>query len=95
LRIADRSQANLQQTRGLADVLIAIDGVGSYGARLARSCQDTGYRVIESFPTLALERRGRGKSDKNGAELIAKLIIGIDSEKLRNPCEDPGVRASI
>jgi len=84
-----------RRTSGLADVLIAIEGVGSYGARLARSCQDAGYRVVESFPTPARERRGRGKSDEIDAELIARSVIGIDSDKLRNPREDSGVRAAI
>lgn len=84
-----------RRTSGLADVLIAIEGVGSYGARLARSCQGAGYRVVESFPTPARERRGRGKSDEIDAELIARSVIGIDSDKLRNPREDSGVRAAI
>jgi transposase len=83
------------RTSGLADVLIAIEGVGSYGARPARSCQDAGYRVVESFPTPARQRRGRGKSDEIDAELIARSVIGIDADKLRNPREDSGVRAAI
>ena len=84
-----------RRTSGLADVLIAIEGVGSYGARIARSSQDAGYPVVESFPTPARERRGRGKSDEIDAELIARSIIGIDSDKLRNPREDSGVRLAI
>src|SRR5690606_35495992 len=46
-----------RRTSGLADVLVAVEGVGSYGAGLARCCQDAGYRVVESFPTPARERR--------------------------------------
>jgi transposase len=69
-----------RRTSGLADVLVTIEGVGSYGARLARACQDAGYRVVESFPTAARERRGRGKSDEIDAELIARSVLGVDAD---------------
>lgn len=74
-----------RRTSGLADVLVTIEGVGSYGARLARACQDAGYRVVESFPTAARERRGRGKSDEIDAELIARSVLGVDADNLRDP----------
>ncbi|MHA6695636.1 IS110 family RNA-guided transposase [Homoserinimonas sp. A520] len=84
-----------RQTSGLADVLIAIEGIGSYGAGLARCCQDAGYRVVESFPTPARERRGRGKSDEIDAELIARSVLSIDIEQLRDPRQDTGIRAAL
>lgn len=84
-----------RRTSGLADVLIVIEGVGSYGARLARECQDAGYRVVESFPTPSRERRGRGKSDEIDAELIARSVLGVDVDKLRDPRQDTGVRAAL
>ena len=84
-----------RRTSGLADVLVAIEGVGSYGARLASACQDAGYRVVEPFPTPARERRGRGKSDEIDAELIARSVLGIDADKLRDPRQDTGVRAAL
>jgi transposase len=84
-----------RRTRGLADVLVSIEGVGSYGARLARCCQDAGYQVVESFPTPARERRGRRKNDQIDANLIARSVLGIETDKLRNPREDAGVRPAI
>lgn len=84
-----------RRTSGLADVLVAIEGVGSYGARLARCCEDAGYRVVESFPAPARERRGRGKSDEIDAELIARSVLGVDADRLRDPRQDTGVRAAL
>lgn len=84
-----------RRTSGLADVLVAIEGVGSYGARLAGACQAAGYRVVESFPTPARERRGRGKSDEIDAELIARSVLSVDADQLRDPRQDAGVRAAL
>ncbi|MGM7671623.1 IS110 family transposase [Microbacterium sp. A93] len=84
-----------RRTSGLVDVLIAIEGIGSYGAGLACCCQDAGYRVVESFPTPARERRGRGKSDEIDAELIARSVLSIDIEQLRDPRQDTGIRAAL
>lgn len=79
----------------LADVLVVVEGIGSYGARLARLCQDAGHRVVESFPTPTRERRGRGKSDEIDAELIARVVLDIDTEGLRDPRQDTGIRAAL
>lgn len=84
-----------RRTGGLADVLVAVEGVGSYGAGLARLCQDVGFRVVESFPTPARERRGRGKSDEIDAELIARSVLSVDAEQLRDPRQDTGIRAAL
>ena len=84
-----------RRTSGLADVLVAIEGIGSYGARLARCCQDPGYRVVESFPTPARQRRGRGKSDEIDAELIARSVLSVEADQLRDPRQDTGVRAAL
>lgn len=84
-----------RRTSGLADVLVAVEGVGSYGAGLARYCQDAGYRVVESFPTPARERRGRGKSDEIDAELIARSVLSVAIDQLRDPRQDTGIRAAL
>jgi transposase len=84
-----------RRTSGLADVLVVVEGIGSYGARLARLCQDAGHRVVESFPTPARERRGRGKSDEIDAELIARSVLNIDTEQLRDPRQDTRIRAAL
>lgn len=84
-----------RRTHGLADVLVAIEGIGSYGAGLAHACRGAGHRVVESFPTPARERRGRGKSDQIDAELIARSVLSVEVEQLRNPRHDTGIRAAI
>ena len=84
-----------RRTGGLADVLVVIEGIGSYGAAMARGCRDTGYRVVESFPTSRHERRGRGKSDELDAELIARSVLPVDADELRDPRQDAGVRAAL
>lgn len=84
-----------RRTSGLADVLIVVEGVGSYGAGLARCCHDAGFRVVESFPTPARERRGRGKSDEIDAELIARSVLSVDTDQLRDPRQDTGIRAAL
>lgn len=77
------------------EILVAIEGIGSYGARFARTCQDAGLRVVESFPTPAGQRRGRGKSDEIDAELIARSVLGINIQDLRNPRQDKGIRGAL
>lgn len=81
-----------RRTSGLADVLIVIEGVGSYGAGLTRRCQDAGYRFVESFPAPVRERRGRGKSDEIDAELIARSVLSVDIHQLRETRQDAGIR---
>lgn len=78
-----------------SEVLVAIEGIGSYGAQFARVCQDAGLRVVESFPTPAGQRRGQGKSDEIDAELIARSVLGVKTEDLRNPRQDMGIRGAL
>ncbi|UOE45136.1 IS110 family transposase [Agromyces larvae] len=84
-----------RRTGGLADVLVVIEGIGSYGATLARRCTASGYRVVEPFPTSRNERRGRGKSDEVDAELIARSVLATDADQLREPRHDAGVRGAL
>ena len=51
-----------RRASGVADALWVIEGVGSYGAQLARNVTDTGYRVVEAA-RMSGGRRGVGKSD--------------------------------
>jgi transposase len=84
-----------RRTGGLADVLVVIEGIGSYGATVARRCTTASYRVVEPFPTSRHERRGRGKSDELDAELIARSVLAADSDQLCEPRHDAGVRAAL
>ncbi|NYI40522.1 IS110 family transposase [Demequina lutea] len=84
-----------KRTGGLADVLVVIEGIGSYGAGLARCCAQASYRVVEPFPTARRLRCGRGKSDELDAELIACSVLSADTTQLREPREDSGIRAAL
>jgi len=84
-----------KRTGGLADVLVVIEGIGSYGAGLARCCAHASYRFVEPFPTARRLRRGRGKSDELDAELIACSVLSADTTQLREPREDSGIRAAL
>jgi len=84
-----------RRTAEAVQVLVVIEGIGSYGARLARAFHDAGYRVVEPFATPARARRGQGKSDEIDAELIAKSVLGTDSDRLRDPRQDSGIRAAL
>lgn len=84
-----------KRTTTPASTLVVIEGIGSYGARLARACHDGGYRVVEPFATPAAARHGRGKSDDIDAELIARSVLGADIDRLRDPRDDTGVRGAL
>lgn len=76
-------------------MLVAIEGIGSYSSGLARFCQDAGLWVVERFPTPACEWRGHDKSDEIDAEHIARCVVSVDSEQLRDPGQDTGIRAEL
>lgn len=84
-----------RRTSGLSDVLVVIEGIGSYGATFARACMDAGYRIVEPFPTPRTQRRGRGKTDELDAELIARSVLHEDAANLREPRQDTGVTAAL
>jgi transposase len=84
-----------RHTGGDAGVLWAIEGVGTYGARLARAVADAGYDVSEAPRMNARARHGIGKSDPLDAQAIAKAVLGIDDMLLRQPRQDHGLRAAL
>jgi transposase len=81
--------------RGFGAVLMVIEGIGSYGAQIARLAADNGLRVVEPMPTPERLRRGRGKTDPLDAQLIARSVTGIDVSLLRQPRRDDGYRAAL
>lgn len=64
--------------------LWAVEGIGSYGARLARAVTDAGYDVAEAPRMNARGRRGIGKSDPLDAAASEPL-----SWPSRNPSSVP------
>lgn len=66
----------------LDDVLIAVEGTGSYGAVLSELLADIGYRVVEA-PTPRREA-GRGKTDEWDAVLAARSTLAMPLRSLRD-----------
>lgn len=77
------------------DALWVIEGVGTYGARIARAAADSGYSVAEAARMNARANRGVGKSDPLDARRIAQAVFPLDTAELRNPRADDGVRAAL
>ncbi len=66
----------------LDGVLVAAEGTGSYGAVLAASLAEGGYRVVEA-PTPRRER-GRGKTDAMDAITAARSTLAMPLARLRD-----------
>ena len=71
--------------------LWAIEGVGTYGARLARAVVDAGYDVAEAPRMNAPGRRGLGKSDALDAAAIGTAVLSVEESELR--AHDLGIDA--
>lgn len=80
-------------TGGDLGALWVVEGIGSYGAQLARQVALAGYRVVEAAPMRA-GRRGIGKSDPIDARRIAAAVLPLGEEQLRTPRMDEGNRAA-
>lgn len=74
--------------------LIAVEGVGSFGAGVARAFAAGGYRVVEAHPQSAGQRRGNGKSDALDAARIARSVLGVAVNEWRTPRAD-GIRNAL
>lgn len=81
-------------TDGHGEVLAVVEGIGSYGARVARTVTRAGYRVVEAQPQPAATRRGKGKSDPLDAVRIARSVLGTEVSELRIPRAD-GARNAL
>lgn len=96
------SKAGLGRARGWISglgeperVLVVIEGVGSYGAGLAREAIKAGLMVVEAPSGYAKpDRRGKGKTDTLDATRIARAVLGVDTSELRNPRAD-GLRQAL
>lgn len=84
-----------RRTDGDTGCLWAVEGVGSYGARLARAVAEVGYDVAEAPRMNARGRRGIGKSDPLDAAAIGTAVLALDESQLRTPRQDEGARAGL
>jgi transposase len=84
-----------RRTGGDLAALWVIEGIGSYGAGLARAVGDAGYQVVEAARMEARSRQGTGKSDPIDAHRIAAAVLPLDTSRLRHPRADPGVDQGV
>jgi hypothetical protein len=84
-----------RRTDGDLDTLWVIEGVATYGARLAAAVSRAGYEVVEAARMDARTHRGSGKSDPLDAHRIASAVLSLEPHKLRLPRSDDGVRAAL
>ena len=84
-----------RRTGGDMDALWVIEGVGTYGARLASAVAAAGYPLAEAARMNARAHRGVGKSDVLDARRIAQAVLPLEVAHLRRPRADDGVRAAV
>ncbi len=84
-----------RRTGGDLATLWVIEGVATYGARLAAAVASTGYEVVEAARMDARAHRGAGKSDPLDARRIAASVLSLEPDQLRHPRSDEGVRAAL
>lgn len=84
-----------RRTGGDLAALWVIEGIGTYGAGLARAAAQTGYPVVEAARMNARAHRGVGKSDPLDAQRIAAAVLPLDVTELRHPRSDEGLRAAL
>lgn len=84
-----------RRTEGDLDSLWAIEGIATYGARIARAAAEAGYGVVEAARMDARTQRGTGKSDPLDARRIAAAVLALDTKQLRHPRADDGIRAAL
>ncbi len=84
-----------RRTGGDLAALWVIEGIGTYGAGVARAAAQGGYPVVEAARMNARSHRGVGKSDPLDAQRIAAAVLPLDVNELRHPRRDEGVRAAL
>lgn len=84
-----------RRTVGDLATLWVIEGVGTYGARLAKVVGEAGYELVEAARMDARAHRGTGKSDPLDARRIAAAVLSLEPGQLRRPRRDDGVRAAL
>lgn len=75
-------------------VLVSVEGTGSYGAGLTRALISAGMPVCEVKPPKRQSRTGAGKSDQIDAVAAARAVVGADTRSLIQPRAD-GPRGAL
>ncbi len=83
-----------RRTGGDMDTLWVIEGIGSYGAGIARVAAANGYLVVEAPRMNARAQRATGKSDSIDARSITAAVLPLDEQELPHPRRDDGSRAA-
>jgi len=84
-----------RRTAGDLAALWVIEGVATYGARLAAAVDHAGYEVVEAARMDARHHRGTGKSDSLDARRVAAAVLSLEPAQLRRPRSDDGARAAL
>lgn len=82
------------QRRTAGNVLVAVEGTGSYGANLARTLQSEGIPVCDVRPPKRASRAGKGKSDEIDAVAAARTALASEAGTLAAPRAD-GIRSAL
>ncbi|QGN33550.1 IS110 family transposase [Microlunatus sp. Gsoil 973] len=83
-----------RRTGGDLATLWVIEGVATYGARLAAAVTRFGYEVVEAARMDTRAHHGTGKSDLLDAHRIAAAVLSLHPHQLRRPRSD-GLRAAL
>lgn len=84
-----------RRTGGDLSTLWVIEGIATYGARLAAVVNQAGYEIAEAARMDARAHRGTGKSDPLDARRIAAAVLPLEPDQLRRPRSGDGIRAAL
>jgi len=84
-----------RRTQGDLDTLWVIEGIGSYGAELAKAVDTASYDVVEAARMSNTTRRGIGKTDPIDAFRIASAVLPLCTDRLRTPRGHNDIRTAL
>lgn len=68
-----------------SNLLVVMEGTGSYGAKLCQHLTTRTFRVIEAPTPSRVRRRSKGKSDPLDAVHAAKTVLSLPVDRLTEP----------
>ena len=90
-----RAAAWASRRIGEGHAWFVVEGIGTYGAGIARLLAQSGRSVVEPAVMTKASYRGRGKSDALDATRIAKSVLAVDLSLLRRPRVNGGNRTAL